>query len=108
MSKKSLLVICTLVIGFGGLGIASFNGIGQNRPRTVEPPPLTRKQVLIVPSHNGGGTAVPDSRGPLIEAANQNVVLKTSVDWLFGGKQQHGWFLYTALIDKLIGTDKDP
>lgn len=40
-------------------------------------------------------------------AAAQNIKLKTDLEWTFGGKTQHGWYLYVPLIDELIGTYKD-
>ena len=107
MKKKSVLVICILTLGVGGLGVVSFKGLGQGRPGTVQSEPLTKKQALIVPSRNASSATLPESKGPLVEAASQNATLKSGVEWLFGGKQQHGWYLYTPLIAKLIGTDKD-
>src|SRR5258707_428721 len=107
MKKKSVLVICTLTLGVGGLGVVSFKGLGQGRPGTVQSEPLTKKQALIVPSRNASSATSPESKGLLLEAASQNATLKSGAEWLFGGKQQHGWYLYTPLIAKLIGTDKD-
>ena len=40
-------------------------------------------------------------------AAMQNNLLRTSLSWAFGGKQQRGWYLYTPLINSMIATDKD-
>jgi zinc D-Ala-D-Ala carboxypeptidase len=34
-------------------------------------------------------------------------LLSTSLIWMFGGKQQHGWYLYTPLIKQTIGTKQD-
>jgi hypothetical protein len=40
-------------------------------------------------------------------AAERNALLRTELNWLFGGKQQHGWNLYTSLIGQLLNTDHD-
>jgi len=40
-------------------------------------------------------------------AAASNTALKTGLNWLFGGKTQRGWQLYTSLIGDLIDTDQD-
>jgi hypothetical protein len=40
-------------------------------------------------------------------AASRNAQLSRTLKWTFGGKQQTGWFLYRALIGKLISTDSD-
>jgi len=45
------------------------------------------------------GNAVFDS------AAISNTQLGNSLEWNFGGKQQHGWNLYTFLIGELIGAE---
>ncbi|HEX6043238.1 MAG TPA: D-alanyl-D-alanine carboxypeptidase family protein [Pyrinomonadaceae bacterium] len=38
-------------------------------------------------------------------AAAQNAVLKNELSWTFGGKQQHGWYLYDLLIGKTLNTN---
>lgn len=37
-------------------------------------------------------------------AAAQNALLKNELLWTFGGKQQHGWYLYDSLIAKTLDT----
>lgn len=41
-------------------------------------------------------------------AAKTNAQLSTNLNWTFGGKAQHGWYLYTLLIKRLIDTSHDP
>jgi D-alanyl-D-alanine carboxypeptidase len=40
-------------------------------------------------------------------AAHQNVQLRNNLDWVFGGKTQHGWALYTPLIAHTLETEAD-
>jgi len=40
-------------------------------------------------------------------AASRNSVLRTELSWTFGGKQQHGWYLYTPLINQLLDSEYD-
>src|ERR1051326_326855 len=40
-------------------------------------------------------------------AAEKNAKLKAQLNWVFGGKTQHGWQLYLPLIGHLIGTESD-
>jgi hypothetical protein len=47
------------------------------------------------------------SSKPDADAAKRNAVLSTSLIWTFGSKQQQGWYLYTALIQQLIGAKQD-
>ena len=42
------------------------------------------------------------------EAARENASLRTDLKWIFGGKPQKGWYLYTLLIQRLIDTDNEP
>jgi hypothetical protein len=44
---------------------------------------------------------------PGAEAAKRNEQLSRELSWTFGGKQQHGWYLYTPLIKRLINTKDD-
>ena len=41
-------------------------------------------------------------------AAARNVQLRTELKWIFGGKQQRGWYLYAPLIGRLLNTKRDP
>ncbi|HEV7683231.1 MAG TPA: M15 family metallopeptidase [Pyrinomonadaceae bacterium] len=41
-------------------------------------------------------------------AASTNAQLSTNLNWTFGGKPQHGWYLYTLLIKRLIDTSHEP
>jgi hypothetical protein len=48
-----------------------------------------------------------DSAAIFGAAIARNMQLKYELEWQFGGKQQHGWYLYVPLISRLIETDKD-
>jgi uncharacterized protein YcbK (DUF882 family) len=53
--------------------------------------------------------ARPDSGRPtaLAPVVARNLMLRNELSWTFGGKQQRGWYLYTSLIGRLIGTEHD-
>ena len=40
-------------------------------------------------------------------AALRNSQLQSDLNWVFGGKSQRGWHLYTPLISSIIGADPD-
>jgi hypothetical protein len=42
------------------------------------------------------------------EAARINATMSTDLQWVFGGKPQRGWYLYTLLIQRLIDTKQNP
>jgi len=41
-------------------------------------------------------------------AATTNVTLRNDLTWIFGGKQQRGWYLYDLLIGKTLDTKQEP
>lgn len=41
-------------------------------------------------------------------AAATNATLRNDLTWTFGGKQQHGWYLYDLLISKTLNTHHAP
>ncbi|MFN2532951.1 MAG: D-alanyl-D-alanine carboxypeptidase family protein [Pyrinomonadaceae bacterium] len=43
----------------------------------------------------------------LATAASRNSILINELNWTFGGKQQHGWYLYSALIGRLLNASDD-
>ncbi|HEV7745008.1 MAG TPA: D-alanyl-D-alanine carboxypeptidase family protein [Pyrinomonadaceae bacterium] len=47
-----------------------------------------------------------ESGGSVTAKTNQQ--LSTDLNWTFGGKPQHGWYLYTLLIKQLIDTNHEP
>jgi len=38
----------------------------------------------------------------------RNAELRDQLKWTFGAKEQHGWYLYTALIKRLLNTEENP
>lgn len=43
----------------------------------------------------------------LSAAPSRNVLLRNDLNWTFGGKPQHGWYLYTPLISRLLNTGNE-
>jgi D-alanyl-D-alanine carboxypeptidase len=63
------------------------------------------KPTITVPK----GSAATNKDGVLVApAAARNALLSTELNWTFGSKEQHGWYLYTSLIKRLIDTKGDP
>lgn len=44
----------------------------------------------------------------LSAAATSNATLQNELAWMFGGKQQHGWYLYAMLIGQTLNTQSEP
>jgi len=43
----------------------------------------------------------------LSAATSRNVLLQNDLNWTFGNKPQHGWYLYKSLIGRLLNTQND-
>jgi D-alanyl-D-alanine carboxypeptidase len=112
MNRKSILALVAALVTMIGIGLAAFPGHTQDRARPVaqeqQQQPLTKNQAIVVASNSAAGAPAANVVSPIfIQAASRNTVLRSGLDWLFGGKQQHGWYLYSSLIGKLVGTEKD-
>ena len=66
----------------------------QSKPQPV----LTSEREVGSPA----STTVPGS------AVAQNSLLRLDLAWVFGGKEQRGWYLYNSLIDRLLDTEAEP
>ena len=85
--KKLRIQIILVFIGMAAVtGVAMFNAAAVRRNEI----PLNT------------GNAKPSA------AAVRNAYLRIELKWLFGGKQQRGWYLYTPLISRLLDTKRDP
>jgi D-alanyl-D-alanine carboxypeptidase len=74
---------------------------------TQPPPTTTTTAPPTAPALTASVPAAILTTGAAISAAQQNSRLKFNLDWSFGGRQQRGWYLYTALINRETGTEKD-
>ena len=63
--------------------------------------------VLMFTSRPGSGQSKQTSKSTNTSAAGTNALLRTDLNWIFGGKPQRGWYIYTPLISRLINTKHD-
>lgn len=70
----------------------------------ASPVSSTANNISLTPVADTATTTAPALASP---AAEQNRMLKDSLRWTFGGKQQRGWAIYIPLIQRLIGTEDD-
>ncbi len=62
-----------------------------------------------LPSRNSDiPSETPRPSSEFVLAVGQNVRLSRELKWFFGGKEQQGWYLYTSLIKRLLGTSAEP
>ncbi len=81
-------------------------------PIGTRAPIITGKQPLPTTTNTAPASPaiVPSAiitTGAAIGAAQQNSRLKFNLNWSFGGRQQRGWYLYTALINRELSTERD-
>lgn len=68
-----------------------------------EPKRLVKPTIWII---DRGGK--PTNSEAILSAAAANLALSNESIWIFGGKEQRGWYLYAPLIGRLLGTDDGP
>ncbi len=63
--------------------------------------------VLFSTPLTASGQSKQTSKSTNISAAVTNAQLRNDLNWIFGGKPQRGWYLYTPLINRLINNKND-
>src|SRR5262245_5606349 len=111
-ARVHLSVIAVVVIGAAAfVSLTEKSSRGQTSKTKDEP--TVKPTVLITNSKTEAGTnsaantnPVPAANSNLIltAAALKNTTLRNELLWTFGGKQQHGWYLYDLLIGKTLKT----
>ncbi|HEX8502267.1 MAG TPA: M15 family metallopeptidase [Pyrinomonadaceae bacterium] len=93
----AVLVTFPLLLAVGGRG-QSQAGARSAVGAVVQP--------LVVEKRAADDAPAPEKKdaSPFAEAAARNTALKYELGWAFGGKQQRGWYLYTPLISRTLGT----
>ena len=110
LNKNLFLLVLTVLcvaailaprIGHGQSLGSSSNSSGQGQSRI--------KPTVLMPDRRAdlGGDSSTD-KNVLDVAATNNATLSNELSWMFAGKQQHGWYLYTELIGRLLKTDQGP
>src|SRR5438132_3930169 len=62
------------------------------------------KPTVLATDRTGKKKAAP---APFAEAAAQNAALRNELTWMFGSKQQHGWYLYDSLVGQTLTISPD-
>jgi D-alanyl-D-alanine carboxypeptidase len=91
------LVLILLVAVVASVSISADSSRGQSS-RTKEAPSTTPPTRV---------TSRTTATSAFAAAATENASLKNELSWTFGGKQQHGWYLYDLLIGKTLDTSHD-
>ena len=92
--KNLTLLLALIACVFVALGQTS----GPKNGKAVKP------VVRITEPVSGAGT----KNSAFAAAAASNASLRNDLTWMFGGKQQRGWYLYELLIDKTLDSKHEP
>jgi len=93
-----VLIAVFLVVGTVTLFAARTSSGQATRQKSTPTSSTTRATSRITPTANAA----------FAPAATENATLRNDLTWTFGGKQQHGWYLYDLLIHETLDTEHDP
>src|SRR6266513_1132860 len=100
-----LAIVAAVVLAF----FNASSGRGQARDAEKRGSASAVKPILkpIAPTAGESSAGSAPAAAFLKAAALRNALLSTNLDWIFGGKKQTGWYLYTLLIKRLLETNQD-
>lgn len=109
--KRLIVNIAAILLVLPAVLVAAFfltsTGHGQSpqvqRPSPGEPKRLVKPTIWIIDP-----AGKPASSEAILSAAAANSALSDEAVWTFGGKEQHGWYLYNSLINRILGTEEGP
>lgn len=99
---RAAFLTAVVGVGIGGGGLFT-TGCGVEQTGAAP--------VHAAPKAPAATKSAPVSKAEAAEyagAAADNTRLAGDISWSFGGRTQHGWALYGALIGHLVGTDSEP
>ncbi|MDT7543237.1 MAG: zinc D-Ala-D-Ala carboxypeptidase [Acidobacteriota bacterium] len=111
--KKESLIVIALVAALLVVAVVAafpvyvrYNAIKSGDERVARVLPIALSSFdpdpSLQPSRNSTASV---SNPAFVAAASRNVTLGSSLDWLFGGKQQRGWSIYLPLITRTLDTN---
>jgi len=96
MKKLTLLVVIVVCV---------LGAVAQSPPKNEAPAPV--KPVVLVSAERADASATTTRNTAFTAAALSNATLRNELAWSFGGKQQHGWYLYDLLINKTLESQSE-
>jgi hypothetical protein len=107
MHFRFVLIVCALAVVAGVAFFAARDSRGQSRTKVDVPATQNRNRESLVrptvllkaaPARSEAASSL------FSEAATQNALFRTDLNWSFGSKAQHGWYLYDLLIGQTLKT----
>jgi D-alanyl-D-alanine carboxypeptidase len=94
-----IIVALAVAVGFASFAAHSSRGQSQSPKSDSRVKPTVLLTDRVATEANAASM--------FADAAARNAVLKNDLTWTFGGKQQHGWYLYNLLIGKTLNIQND-
>ena len=99
---KNVVIIALLVLVAGVVAFAA-HGSRQSKSKSAAP---GKPAPAPVPAVRISKASAPKT-SLFASAATANASLRNELTWTFGGKQQHGWYLYELLIGETLNQHDD-
>jgi zinc D-Ala-D-Ala carboxypeptidase len=105
MHFRFVLIVCALAVAAGVAFFAARDSRGQSRTKLDLPAAQNPKRESLVkptvllkaaPARSEAASSL------FAEATAQNALFRTDLNWSFGSKAQHGWYLYDLLIGQTL------
>jgi len=96
--------LAILVVAIGVLVTVMSLAPQVGRGQSPEPKKNSRVKPTVMITDSRAVAAAPS----FANAAVLNSTLKDDLSWIFGNKQQHGWYLYNLLIQETIDRQAEP
>lgn len=103
LSFSALAVLLTVVL----INARTSRSQSQGPEKSAGGESRVKPTVLVRDRENKASAESGPASSVLLQAAARNALLRTDLDWTFGGKPQRGWYLYMPLISRLINTEDD-
>ena len=100
-------VVGVLFIGFLSFGVSKFDVYGQSAVNSAPPNAAVSQTTEAEQPKTFVAKTASVSPAAWASAISENIRLKDSLQWAFGGKSQRGWYLYVPLIQQTVGTDAE-
>lgn len=106
----ALAITLTIIIAFALFVVRPGHGqtaSTNDKSLSITPAETGLTPTVAIRERRAGPTSSEKSALLFSEAIERNTQFKYALMWEFGGKQQHGWYLYLPLISRMLETDGD-
>jgi LAS superfamily LD-carboxypeptidase LdcB len=106
---RVVLIVCALAVVAGVAFSAARDSRGQSRTKTDVQAQSPKRESLVKPTVllKAAPARSEAASSVFSAAAAENALLRNDLNWSFGSKAQHGWYLYDLLIGQTLNLSAD-